>query len=298
MSRALRAAPAAFLWLLIHGFAPAPAFAWTDATRLRMIEDALKISPPALRAVLKHFGKDLGRGMLEPGRHEGEEIHYQHADGRSGLAARAVERKRTEIGRLIEERKPLRRFAYEMGVLAHLVSDLEFPLNASDADPREPLYHEAYRRYVEERLGKIPFVFDRVPPPPLERGDLRGFALAAAQRAGRNYAHIGKAFKDDGTPTSPAAVDERSVPFGVASLAYSHAASDIAWVWLSVWRSINGDLEGTPALNLPPPRKAGIPKKPAKRKEAPPKAGQPAPPAGAAKPAPAPEPDDGAETPS
>ena len=247
--------------LLLPG---AEAAAWTDATRLRMIDDALKVAPPALGRILRHHEAALRRGVLEPSKHEDEEIHFQHPDGRRGLAAAAVDRKTQEIARLLKERRSLKRFAYEMGVLAHLVADAGFPLNASDADPREPLYREGWRRYVEQQLAKIPFVFDREPSKPLDKDDYRGFVLADARRAAANYPVIGPAFKDDGTPISRKAVDERSVAFGVASLSYSHAASSVAWVWLHVWRSLNGDLDGTPALNLPPPRKAVVPVRPPK----------------------------------
>jgi hypothetical protein len=267
------------------------AAAWTDATRVRMLDDAMKMSPPALAAILRHYDSALRRGMLEPSAHEDEEIHFQHPEGKGGLGAAAVDRKRREIVALLEERKSLRRFAYEMGVLAHLVADAVFPLNASDADPREPLYREAWRRYVEQHLAKIPFVFDRDPPRTLEKEDYRGFVLASARRAAANYAPIGPAFKDDGTPRSPQAVDERSVPFGIASLSYSHAASSIVWTWLHLWKSLNGDLDGTPALNLPPPRKAAVPARPPGRtgapKPAPEPAGkEPAPPPAAPEPAP------------
>jgi len=239
---------------------------WTDATRTRMIRDALKISPPALREVLQHYEKDLVRGMLDPSRHEDEEVHFQHADGKGGLAGMGIETKTRDILDMLSRRAPFSSVTYEMGVLAHLVADVEFPLSASDADPREPLYRDAYRVYVERMLDKIPFVVDREPPPALEKNDIRGFVKDLARRAARNYALIGPAFKDDGTPKSASALDERSVPFGIASLSYSHATSDIAWIWRHLWVSINGDMRGTPFLGAPPPEKVQVPPRPPKPK--------------------------------
>jgi hypothetical protein len=241
------------------------ALAWTDATRIRMLRDALKVSPPALRHILERYEKDLARGMLDPSRHEGEEVHFQDASGTRGLGAAAVARKSDAIRRMMLEQKPLRRLAYEMGTLAHLVADVEFPLNASDADPREPLYREAFRAYVESQLDKFPFVFDRQSESALTKGDLGAFMMRSARRAARDYPHIGPAYKDDGTPVSRDALDERSVPFGVASLSYSHAASNIALVWRHLWQSVNGDLEGTPFLGAPPPEQVTLPKRPPKK---------------------------------
>ncbi len=259
--------------LLLLGWPAVEALAWTDATRVRMIHDALKVTPPALTLILDKHEKDLESGMIEPSRHEGEEVHFQHADDGRGLGADAVVHKEAEIRALIGERRPLRRFCYEMGFLAHFVADIDFPLNASDRDPREPLYREAYRAYVEKILDKIPFVLERDPAKELEAGDVRAYLLSRAARAGKSYALIGPAFKDDGSPRSPDALDERSVPFGIASLAYSSAVSDIVRLWTHLWKSVNGDLQGTPYLNAPPPEKVTIPARRSRKRARPPAAG-------------------------
>ena len=273
--------------LIVLAYGPAlQAQSWTDATRARMIKDALKISPPALREVLQHYEKDLVRGMLDPSRHEGEEVHFQHADGKGGLAGLGIDGKVREIRDLLAKRAPFGSVTYEMGVLAHLVADVEFPLNASEADPREPLYRDAYSKYIERMLDRIPFVVDREPPPTLEKNDIQSFVKTIARRAGKNYALIGPAFKDDGTPKSSAALDERSVPFGIASLSYSHATSDIAWLWRHQWASINGDMHGTPFLDAPPPEKVRVPPRPPKPKRG-------GPPAAKASPTPSPAPPGG-----
>jgi hypothetical protein len=165
------------------------------------------------------------------------------------MAAAGVAHKVGEVRRILEKREPLQRFAYEMGTLAHLMSDVAFPLNASDADPREPLYREAYRRFVELSLDRIPFVLEPADHGELRRDDLEGFVMARARLAAGGYELIGPAFRDDGTARSRAALDDRSVPFGIASVSYSRATSDIVHLWRYVWASVNGDLGGTPHLD-------------------------------------------------
>lgn len=231
----------------------APAMAWTDETRLRMLADALKVAPPGLAAILKKHRKDLERGMTVPSKHEEEEVHFLRAEG-GGLAADAVILKTKQAKDLLSKKGTLDRFAFEAGTLAHLVSDVSFPLNASDADPREPLIREGYRTLIDRWLDKIPFVLDQAPSPLAKSGDLRTYLQESARRAARSYARISPAFKDDGTPVTPQAVDDRSVPFGVAALAYSQAVNDVARVWTLLWREAGGDMTGAgPLVATTPP---------------------------------------------
>ena len=99
LPRRTRAALAGLLMLWPAG----PALAWTDATRVRMLRDALKVSPPALRDLLERYEKDLVRGMLDPSKHEEEEVHYQDASGKRGLGAVAVARKSAGISQMMVE---------------------------------------------------------------------------------------------------------------------------------------------------------------------------------------------------
>lgn len=228
---------------------PSILHAWTDSTRVRMVQDAMKVSPPALNTILQRYQADLRRGMLDPSRHEDEEVHFQNADGDRGMGAAGVAHKVEEIRSILEKQGSLRRFVYEMGTLAHLIADIGFPLNASDSDPREPLYREAFRQYVERSLDRIPFVYEPAGPAELSDGELEEFVMIRAREAARSYRLIGPAFKDDGSAVSPDALDERSIPFGIASVSYSQATTDIVRLWRYVWISVNGDLSGTPHLD-------------------------------------------------
>jgi len=267
----------AALLLLLAASPSAPVLAWTDATRTRMLDDAIKVSPPALRAILERYDRELGRGMLEPSRREGEEVHFQNTDDSRGLAIDAALQKEDEVRSLLNARRSFKRVTFELGVLAHLVSDIAFPLNASDKDPREPLYREPYRIYIGTMLARIPCVLE--PPPSIDavKQNPRAYLTAMAARAGRNYALIGPAFKDDGTPRAPDALDERSVPFGIASLSYSSAVNGIVRAWMHLWASVDGDMQGTIFLTQPPPKPVTLPARRARRGKALPAAPAPSP---------------------
>jgi len=143
-----------------------------------------------------------------------------------------------------------------MGVLSHLVADVEFPLNASDADPREPLYRDAYRQYIERVLGRIPFVVDREPPPALEKDDIQEFVRSIARRARQEL----RGSSD--RPSRTTARRSRPPPSTSApSLSGSPRCrtrtppATSPGIWRHLWVSINGDMQGTPFLGAPPPEK-------------------------------------------
>jgi len=55
--------------------------AWTAATRVVMVDDAIKLMPPSLRTVLEHRRNDVRRGMLEPMTQEDAAGHRPPWDG-------------------------------------------------------------------------------------------------------------------------------------------------------------------------------------------------------------------------
>jgi hypothetical protein len=59
---------------------------------------------------------------------------------------------------------------------------------------------------------------------------------------------LARAYSLAGDPPSPAAFDDRSIPFAVGSLAYSHTVTDIVRAWLAAWRLGGGDVGRTPYL--------------------------------------------------
>ncbi len=102
------------------------------------------------------------------------------------------------------------------------------------------------------RLRMIQDALRVTPPAQIQPADLHALMMATAREVGKSYELIGPAFKNDGTPRSRDALDERSIPFGIASLSYSRAVSDIVLVWHSLWASVDGDLSGTPYLDQTP----------------------------------------------
>ena len=228
--------------LCLGGLAAPPVGAWSDETRLQMVEDATQLSPPALQHLFERYQRYLLRGMSTrlP---EAEAGHFQNPDG-SGRLVDAAAASIQEATVALRERESLRRIAYRMGRVAHLVGDLNFPLASSDSDPRESLYAEDFALYVDRMLPKYRRTLERREPLGLEALPLRDWAQTAVERAREFYDPIGRSYWVNDTLVNSSTFDVRSIPFGIGALAYSRSVSDLAQAWTTIWRLAGGDASG------------------------------------------------------
>jgi len=61
-------------------FCAAPAWAWQPETRIRMVDEAVRLMPASLRTVLESHREPLLRGLLEPQMHEDRPEHLEHTE--------------------------------------------------------------------------------------------------------------------------------------------------------------------------------------------------------------------------
>jgi hypothetical protein len=251
--------------LLLTGLWASPAGAWTDATRRKMLDDAVKMTPPALATILERYRADLVHGMTDPLRDEAGPDHRQRVGGSYGRAAEMIARHGDQAVTIIGQPGRLRLAVYTLGTAAHYVADVNFPLNCGPGPVGDPVFYADYARYAEKMMRLYPVVLDKKESPELEKNRLADFGKAAALRSSRFVEAIRPAYTVDGKPVSRAAFDEKSIPFGVASLSYSQAVNDIARLWIVLWRRAGGDVDGIPFR--PDPEKNGAsPKKSGKGK--------------------------------
>jgi hypothetical protein len=235
--RALRVVAAVAALLIV----PLDARAWTAPTRVRMVDDALKLVPPTLRQVLEKRRKDVLRGMLEPMTREDRPGHRPPWDkgsldaSVSGAADALVASVGTSSFRVVAER---------FGGLAHYVADAGFPPNAGARGDERRYAH--FAGFAQSRRDRFPLVFYGHDNAALSRGDLRAFTLSILERARTEDATLAQAYTAAPSWDDPVAFDDRSVPFALASLSYSHAVTDIVQAWLAVWARCHGDMGGTP----------------------------------------------------
>jgi hypothetical protein len=232
--------------------------AWTPSMDERIVREAVRLMPASLRGILQTHADEMKAGLKDAAGDEAGPFHTME-EGRPGASAAArVQTLASQIVALIDGRQPFAQVARRMGEMAHYVGDLNNPLHVCSEDPREPGYALDYAEYVESNLDRYPLVFYGWGDPSLDLpgvpgslgrdADLMAFGAAAARRARRYYPAIRRAYAPGNREPVALRFDVRSLPFGVASLSYSHSVTDTARVWLHVWNKAHGDLQGTPYL--------------------------------------------------
>jgi hypothetical protein len=142
--------------------------------------------------------------------------------------------------------RSFRDLALRFGQVAHFVADASFPPGASGASGAAR--YRDFGGFCESRLDRIPLVFYGHDDPALATGDARAFALAVLDTARVQDLDLARAYAQAGEHPDPAAFDDRSVPFAVASLSYSRSVTSIVRAWLAAWGWADGDLRQTPYL--------------------------------------------------
>ncbi len=223
--------------------APSPAAAWTQRTQLAIVETAARLAPDDLARQIERHEAALREGVLDPFADHSGGRHEANADG-SGRLAEMV---RTEARRAvagIRGHRPFSEIVHQIGLVSHLVADLNDPLRVANLDPREDAYRRHYPRYLDGARGRFRVVYyptgRRIGSTAAELDALLARTLVRGRQLypsiAREYRRIGR---DGGR------FDDRSTAFAVGSLAYSHAVSDVAAMMRHLWLAAGGSDEGS-----------------------------------------------------
>lgn len=228
------------------GAAPA-ARAWSPEMRVRMADEAVRFMPASLRLVLESRRDVLLRAMLEPLTRPDRAPLLPPWTG--GTLDRSISGEAQALIDGLRQGGSFDDAIAGFGRLALYTEEAGFPPGMGDDVPEERRRH--FTGFCDSRLPRFPLVFYGHAQPDLDRGDFLGFARATMQRSREEDAHLARAYAKAGSPPDPSHFDDRSVPFAVASLAYSRTVTDIVRVWLAAWRAAGGDLGRTPYLARP-----------------------------------------------
>jgi hypothetical protein len=242
----------AIVLLLI--FIPFSASAWTRVSDERIAKKAAALAPPDLRMLLERFDGDYRLGLEQAQADEGSVAHHYFVLSRDGLLREKIERETRGAIEAIRRGEPMAMVVQRLGIVAHLVSDANNPFHVANDDPRMSESHNDFEQYFERRLTKFPTVFYG-----LDRQFLLGaFLDRTFARSAKFYPLVRDEYFRNGVRRSSADFDDRSTAFGVASVSYSRAVTDLVNVYYYIWKEAGGDVrsaalmrEGNLQLNAP-----------------------------------------------
>lgn len=216
-----------------------PAAAWTPVTQVTIAREAARLSPPDLARQIEKHRRAYEEGVKAPFSDADPGRHMKNPDGSGQLDRAAMEAVESAIA-AIRGHQPFEEIVRRLGVVSHFMADADDPLAASAADADEGRYFADYLRYVETAEPRFPLVFYGVQPGLESQRDLSPLIVAALRRGREIYPMIGREYRRIGFVSGLGLFDDRSTAFGAASLAFSHAVTDVTLALRYIWITAGG----------------------------------------------------------
>ncbi|HSP16701.1 MAG TPA: hypothetical protein VLV78_18285 [Thermoanaerobaculia bacterium] len=229
--------------IILLGIA-AVANAWTPASDERIATKAAQLAPNDLRTLIERYDREYKDGLRRAEADEGSDLHRYFVLSRTGLLRDRIERETNGIIALIRGGKPMSDAVMHLGALAHYVADANNPFHVANDDPKLDSSHADYERYFERRLIKFPTVFYGLDP----HFQLSPFLDQTFARTARFYPLLDEEYFRFGETHNSSEFDDRSTAFGVASVCYSRAVTDIVNLYYYIWSRAGGDVRTAPIL--------------------------------------------------
>ena len=218
--------------------------AWTRASDERIAMKAAQLAPTDLKLLIERFQSEYKQGLARAQSDEGSETHRYFPLSRSGKLRERIERETAQIVTAIRTRKPMSGVVERLGMLAHYVADANNPFHAANDDQRLEPSHDDFEQFFERRLARFPTVFYGLDP----KFRMTEFLDRTFARSAGFYPLLSEEYFRYGTRRTSADFDDRSTAFGVASVSYSRAVTDLANLYFHIWREAGGDVRMAPAL--------------------------------------------------
>jgi hypothetical protein len=221
----------------------APAFAWTSTVELRIATKASQLAPADLAMLIEKNRGAYERGLSDAARGEGDEAHFQYG-GQRGKLREVLDREINESIAIIRGHRGMSLFVERLGRIAHLVADANNPFHTRNSDPRLASCQSDFEAYQARRISTIPTVFYG-----LEIGnDLHPYLDSIIARSARFYPLLSEEYFRFGERHTSANFDDRSTAYGIASVSYSHAVTDLVNIDYFIWKKAGGDVRSAPLM--------------------------------------------------
>lgn len=218
--------------------AASPAVAWTPATQLVIGREAAALAPPDLARQIHKHRKSFEEGLLAPFQDSDAGRHSKNPDGSGSLDRVLLAEVKAAIA-AIQEHRPFEEIVRRLGVVSHYMADANNPLAAAASDADEGRYFVDYLRYAESAEPRFPLVFYGAQPGS-ERRDVSVLLNETLRRSRELYPMVGREYRRIGFASGRGRFDDRSSAFGVASLSFSHAVTDVAVTLRYIWLVAGG----------------------------------------------------------
>jgi hypothetical protein len=222
-----------FLLLLLI---PLTANAWTRTSDQQIGARAAQLAPRDLRLIIYRFRSQYAAGIDRALSEESADAHRAHLRDR-------IQNETATIVTLLRTKQPMQQVVFRLGMLAHFVGDANNPWHVATDAELEPA-HADFEHYFERRMERFPTVFYGLDP----RFALPQYLDRTLHRTANFAPLMSEEYFRGGSRHTSSDFDDRSTAFGVASICYSHAITDIVNVDYFIWREAGGDVRSAASM--------------------------------------------------
>ncbi|HEX8252646.1 MAG TPA: hypothetical protein VF846_05835 [Thermoanaerobaculia bacterium] len=230
-----------FVLLLLF---PLSAAAWTRVSDQKIAAKAAALAPPDLSMLIGRFDAEYKRGLERAQADEGTESHSYFVLSRKGRLRERIERETRGAIDAVRKGEPMSLVIERLGGLVHLVADANNPFHVANDDTRLGASHDDYEQYFERRLAKFPTVFYGLDP----QFRLNTYLDKTFARSAKFYPLVAEEYFRHGERRTSAAFDDRSTAFGIASISYSRAVTDVVNLYYYIWKEAGGDVRSAAVM--------------------------------------------------
>lgn len=218
-----------FFAILLGSGVAAPIHGWTPGTERSIAREGARLAPPDLHRQIVRRNGAFERGVgARDGWAPGERLDD------------ALVRETTRAVKMIQTPEHFDDVVYQLGVVCRLVAVAHDPLIASDADREEGRFAADYPRYAESADGRFPLVFYGFRRGFDDPKDVARLVVEAVEHGRSLYPSIGREYRRISFGRGAERFDDRSTAFGVTSLAWTYAATDVGEVLRYIWLQAGG----------------------------------------------------------
>jgi hypothetical protein len=225
---------------------PLTATAWTRVSDERIAMKGAALAPPDLRMLIEKFEADYKAGLQRAQSDEGSDLHRYFVLSRQGRLREAIEREARLAVQMVRKGDPMNEVIQRLGILSHLVADANNPFHVANDDPRLGASQNDFETYFERRLARFPTVFYGLEP----NFTLSTYLDKTFTRSAKFYPLVRDAYfpGTDGARRTSADFDDRSTAFGIASVSYSRAVTDLVNLYYYIWKEAGGDVRSAAVM--------------------------------------------------